>query len=219
MSDFFQTEGIILKTQPVLEQDKRLELLTMDRGRIGVFARGARRPRSKFIGSTEPFVYGSFSIREGGSAYQLAEVEADEYFEELKKDLEAVYAGMELCEIAMSLSRENADNAELLKLLFVSLRALERKRLSHKLIHAVFVLRALTAEGHGVSVPAPPEGSLGPALAHIGSSSLKALFAFSASPQLEEELYSLGEYNLKLLLGYTLKGRSVVEQLLTPKAP
>lgn len=51
----FETEGIILKSYTLAEADKIIVILTKDEGLIRAVAKGAKRLKSRFGGSLEPF--------------------------------------------------------------------------------------------------------------------------------------------------------------------
>ena len=152
MQDFAEVTGVILKSAPAGENDKRCEILTAERGRLSFFARGARRQGSRFLAATEPFSFGVFRLYEGKNAYSLADAEIREYFAELRQDFSGAYYGMYFCDVALFYARENNDDKELLKLLYAALRALTKGEIPFRLIRAVYELKAIAVNGEFAGV-------------------------------------------------------------------
>ena len=78
---------MVIKSSPVGEMDKRLVILTRERGKITAFARGARRPGNQLMGVSRPFAFGQFSLYEGRDSYTLQSAEITNYFEDLALDM------------------------------------------------------------------------------------------------------------------------------------
>lgn len=139
--------GMVLSAATVGEYDKRVVLLTKERGRISAFARGARRPKSPLSASTEPFTFGEFYIYRGRDSYSVEQVEVENFFPELRKDLDALYMGFYFCEVASYFTREGMEATAELNLLYVSLRALSAPSIPLELVRYIFELRILFIEG------------------------------------------------------------------------
>lgn len=139
--------GMVLSAMPIGDYDKRLVILTKERGRISAFAKGARRANSSLLACSQPFSFGNFMLYQGRSSYTVNSAEIQNYFEELRKDLVKVTYGMYFCELAAFLTYENIEATGILKLLYQSLRALEHKRIPDELIRCIFEIKALDMNG------------------------------------------------------------------------
>ena len=135
--------GIVLNASPVGDNDRRLVILTRERGKITAFARGAKRPGSQLMGVTRPFVFGTFKLYEGRDAYNLQGADVLNYFAEIPLDMEAACYGSYFLEFADYYGRENLEATEQLLLLYQSLRALLKPALPDPLVQAVFELRSM----------------------------------------------------------------------------
>lgn len=139
--------GMVLSAIPIGEYDKRLVILTKERGKITAFAKGARKPNSAFLACSQPFSFGEFMLYEGRNSYTLQSVNITNYFEELRKDLELAYYGLYFCELVDYFCHENEDGTENLKLLYQSLRALNQQSLDNRLVRTVFELKLFVFQG------------------------------------------------------------------------
>ena len=60
-----KTSGIVIRRINLGEADKILTILTRDRGKIRVVAKGVRRPKAKLAGFSDMFHYNDFILAEG----------------------------------------------------------------------------------------------------------------------------------------------------------
>lgn len=139
--------GMVLSAMPVGEYDKRIQILTRERGKVTAFARGARRPNSAFLAASNPFSFGRFEVYEGKTAYNVAKVMIDHYFRELASDLEAACYGFYFLEVAAYYTQENMDGTDFLNLLYLTLKALLRPSLDDSLVRRIYELRVLVLTG------------------------------------------------------------------------
>ena len=68
-------EGIVLRTTDYGETNKIVTLYTREWGKIGVMARGAKKPKSRLSAITQPFTYGYFLLQKGSGLGNLQQGE------------------------------------------------------------------------------------------------------------------------------------------------
>ncbi len=144
--------GIVLATIPIGDYDKRLTILTKERGKIGAFAKGARRPNSALLACSQPFTFGEFQLYEGRNSFNIQSVNIKNYFGELREDMSHVYYGLYFCEFIDYMTREGNDETEMLKLLYQSLRALLNPHIGTKLVRYIFELKIICLGGEAPQV-------------------------------------------------------------------
>ena len=205
--------GMILTAAPIGEYDRRVVILTRERGKISAFARGARRPNSALMGVTSPFSFGEFTVYEGRTSYTLVSASVSNYFQELRTDVEGAYYGFYFMDLAGYYAREANDETEMLKLLYQSLRALCKPNIPNELIRYIYELKVLVVNGE-----CPPDfGQLDICestlytLQYIAASSIEKLYTFNVSQQVLGELrFVLHRYRERYMEGH-FKSLDVLE--------
>lgn len=152
MTQTVTVTGMVLSSAPIGEFDRRIVLLTKEKGKISAFAKGARRPTSHLLGIVNPFSFGEFTLYEGRSSYNLMQGKITNYFTELRENVEAAYYGFYFMEFAGYYAKEYTDETESLKLLYQSLRALLNPHLSNELVRYIFELKLIAVHGEGPQV-------------------------------------------------------------------
>ena len=144
--------GMILSATPIGEYDKRLVILTKEKGKISAFAKGARRQNSPMMGTTNPFSFGEFLLYEGRTSYNVMQANISNYFMELSTDFEGAYYGFYFMEIADYYTKEYNDEREMLKLLYQTMRALSSGKIKRELVRYIFELKSLVVNGEAPEV-------------------------------------------------------------------
>lgn len=139
--------GMVLSVMPISEYDKRLVLLTKEYGKITAFARGARKMTSQFLSGAQPMSFGEFTLYRGRNSYTVTAVKVTEYFGGDMTDIDKMSYGMYFLELADYYGRENIDATETVRLLYLSMKALQKENIPDRLVRCIYELKTLVING------------------------------------------------------------------------
>lgn len=214
MQELALVTGMILKAEPFGEYDRRVVILTRERGKIAAFAKGARKQGSRLLASTNPFCFGEFKLYEGRTSYSISEAAISNYFRELREDFDGACHGMYFLEVMDYYTRENNDEKEMLKLLYQSLRALVHQGLDNPLVRYIFEIKALVINGE---YPGPPDGNWQEStlytLSYISQSSVEKLYTFKVTEEVLSELARITDHYRKRFIDRKFKSLEILEQI------
>ena len=129
LSPYIVTKGVVLRETETRDADKILTLLTAERGKLSVIARGVCRKGCKFAACAQPLAYSEWTLYKKGDWYYANEGTTLELFSGLRADLDAMALGFYLAELTEAVTTEDAPHQGLLSHLLNGLYAVSVLRL------------------------------------------------------------------------------------------
>ncbi len=215
MQEFILITGIVLKTVPIGDYDRRVCLLTKERGKIAAFAKGARRQNSRLMASTNLFSFGEFKLYSGKTSYSIMEANISNYFEPLREDFKAAYYGMYFMEVMDYYTRENNDEKDMLKLLYQSLRALLNENLNKELVRYIFEMKAMVLNGEFPGIPEEKHLSESATytIDYIMRSTIEKLYTFTIKEEVLDEIRQVANEYRKRYLDRDFKSLAILKSI------
>lgn len=106
-----EVEGIVLSESPYGETSKIVNVLTREKGLIGIMCKGAKSMKSSLRSSTQILTYGTFSIYyKEGKLSTLKNVDVKNMWKEIHSDLTKISYATYLCELISQVVRESEEN-------------------------------------------------------------------------------------------------------------
>lgn len=201
MQDFLRVTGLVIGAFPQGEYDRRIVLLTRERGKITAFVKGGRRQGNRFMGTTDMFCFGNFDLYVGRNSYTVQNVEISNYFEFMRDNLQAAMYGMYFLELADYYTRENNDEAMVLLLTYRALQGLKSDNLDNDFVRRVFEIKLFAIEGELISHDNMKISAvLKDFVELIAASSIQDLYKVGLSDVYRAELISYTDYQRKHLV-------------------
>ncbi|KGX88908.1 DNA repair protein RecO [Pontibacillus litoralis] len=117
-----KVEGIVIRTNNYGETHKIVTLFSREKGKIAVMARGAKKPKSKMIAITQPFVYGNYLIQIGSNMGTLHQGEIVQSFRPIREDIEKSAYASYVSELTNKLTEQNERDPFLFEQLLQTLK-------------------------------------------------------------------------------------------------
>jgi len=201
MQEFLSVTGLVIGAFPQGEYDRRIVLLTRERGKITAFVKGGRRQGSRFLGTTDMFCFGTFELFVGKNSYTVQNVEISNYFEYFRDNLEAAYYGMYFLELADYYTRENNDEAMVLLTVYRALQGLKSDKLDNDLVRRIYEIKLLAIEGE--LIPADHmsvSDTLINFIDYVTEAPIQDMFSVWISDDIRRELREYTDYQRKHLV-------------------
>ncbi|MCL2616657.1 MAG: DNA repair protein RecO [Defluviitaleaceae bacterium] len=142
----FKARGIVLRETSVGECDKMVTLLLKGTGKLGVYAKGARRSGSKFLAATQLFTYSDFVLTQGNNFFALAQADVIETFFGLGGSYELLVAASRAARLCDRVVLEQEPCDDILRLLIYTQDALCKGK-PPELTEAAFAIKFLAHSG------------------------------------------------------------------------
>ena len=120
-------DGLVIKECAVGESDKLITVLTADKGKLLISAKGVRSMKSKNMALCRIFTYANFEYYERTGRYWLASGEINDSFFGLNQDIESLALASYIVDLANELSGEGVADETLLRVTLNTLYAIETK--------------------------------------------------------------------------------------------
>lgn len=144
----FKTEGLVLRETEYKDHDKLLTVLTRDRGKMTLRARGVKQKGSRLKSGCQLLAFSEFTVFENRGFCTINEAVPKEMFIPLRSDLERMALASYFAQVTETLAQENDPDADLLSLCLNSVYALTYLEKSPAMVKAVFEFRAACQAGY-----------------------------------------------------------------------
>lgn len=144
------TEAIVLRNQRLGEADKLVTLFTIHQGKVRAVAKGARRTRSRFGASLEPFTRLNTVLfeRRPGTLLRINQTEILHPFTGIWKDLIVISAAARMARLVALITPDAEANMKIFHLLLKGLYQIEKDEQDLELITRFFEIHLLKYAGY-----------------------------------------------------------------------
>ncbi len=143
-----RTQGIVIEEVNTGEADKILTIFTNKHGKIKAAVKGARRPRSSVIASSQFLVFSDFIFFKGKDLYKVNSCEVIETFYNIRNDLIKLTYASYAAEVIREVIHENMPSYRVLQLFLNTLFTLSETDKSPELVIRSFEFRLMSLIGY-----------------------------------------------------------------------
>ncbi|RXI99412.1 DNA repair protein RecO [Anaerobacillus alkaliphilus] len=183
-----KVEGIVIRTTDYGEANKILTLYTRELGKIGVMARGAKRPKSRLSSISQLFTHGHYVFQRTSGLGVLNQGEMVMSFRDLRADIFLTAYAAYIVELLDRLTEQHEINPYLYELLYQTLHYIDEGQ-DYEILTRIFEVKMLRVAGIGLHVDG---------CAHCGASEGEFSFSIKEGGFLCHRCWHVDERNLKI---------------------
>jgi DNA repair protein RecO (recombination protein O) len=146
----YKIEGVVLRRRNLGEADRLVTVLSRDRGKMTVAARGVRRPRSRLGGRLEPATRFRALMAEGRTLDVVSQVDVLESYSAMRDDLERLGVVAVLLELTDRALADRQPHVEVYRLLLSALGLVQGR--AADIAWRWYAARLLVLTGHRPAV-------------------------------------------------------------------
>lgn len=141
-------DGVVIRVRPTGDHDVLLTILTAERGRITVLAKGSKSLKSDQRSISQLFTHANFEVYRRGGLYILKGGSPLHPFYGISSDVVRFSLASYLCDVTYELTDEGEPSDEIPRLLLNALYAISRERYPQEIVKGAFELRAAFLSGY-----------------------------------------------------------------------
>jgi len=145
-------KGIVIKEVAYSDYDKIITVLTDEIGTITCMAKGAKRTSSAILVSSQYLVYSEFILFKGSTFYHVNSASSISMFYHLKIDFDKLSLVFPLTKSIISLTDENVNTSNILKLFLNALYVIENIDKNNILVINIFRIKLLCLLGYSPQI-------------------------------------------------------------------
>lgn len=143
-----KVQGVIIKSINISESDKIVTLFSDKLGKIDAVVHGARRSRSKFLSSTQPFCYCDYVVYKGKNLYTINQSSIIESFQSILMNLDKLAYGSYFLELVDNITEKEMKYVSILAMLLKTLYILVHGDVELELLRLTVSFKAISLAGY-----------------------------------------------------------------------
>lgn len=212
-----KVEGVVLKRRNLGETDRILTVLTYQKGKISVLAKGVRKITSRRAGNVELLNRSMLYLHQAKSFFILTEAQTIDTYQKLKEDLMLSTYAFHIIELVDKLTAEDQENRILYEHLVYVLQNLSRN--PRQIFVRAFEVKILSlmgfanfAEGLGLHVEGISD-STKELLKSLESLSWEQIEKLKVEEKEALELELVLRYHIERVIEGSLKSRQILKKI------
>jgi DNA repair protein RecO (recombination protein O) len=139
-------EGIVIRTTDYGETNKIVTLYTREFGKVGVMARGAKKPNSRLSAVTQLFTYGQYLFQSGTGLGSLQQGEMISSMRAIREDIFLTAHASYIVDLTDKVTEDRKSNPFLFELLFQTLNYMN-EGYDMEILKNIYEMKMLNVQG------------------------------------------------------------------------